>query len=257
MNAPQLGHAVLATVSGKREFSNCAPEIIGYFSPRIRASASLVVNVKTHCTQQHQTLDNLLVVDPDAEDRHAIVHHANDQCADHRSGHIEGCNESDILLCQRQCPGIAQHRADGTDDGDLQQRVAHERYVAADLEELGIAIADRPGAATTGDAALAFEFARAFREDFDEIVKIDCGDRTVAALAGDVTFQLGLRLDGDLEAKNSQHGILCEPARGGGSHYKVGHNMMTEKLTIPYKRPIKPIYIRKLIAFVEAVRALT
>ena len=61
----------------------------------------------------------------------------------------------------------------------------------------------------------------------------------------------------DVETICRQHGILCEPARGGGSHYKVGHNMMTEKLTIPYKRPIKPIYIRKLIAFVEAVRALT
>jgi len=33
--------------------------------------------------------------------------------------------------------------------------------------------------------------------------------------------------------------------------------MMTQKLTIPYKRPIKPVYIRKLIAFVEAVRALS
>jgi hypothetical protein len=32
--------------------------------------------------------------------------------------------------------------------------------------------------------------------------------------------------------------------------------MMAEKLTIPYKRPIKPVYIRKLTAFVAAVRAL-
>jgi hypothetical protein len=31
---------------------------------------------------------------------------------------------------------------------------------------------------------------------------------------------------------------------------------MVEKLTVPYKRPIKPVYIRKLVAFVEAVRAL-
>jgi hypothetical protein len=28
---------------------------------------------------------------------------------------------------------------------------------------------------------------------------------------------------------------------------------MAEKLTIPYKRPIKPVYIRKLIAFIDAV----
>jgi hypothetical protein len=28
---------------------------------------------------------------------------------------------------------------------------------------------------------------------------------------------------------------------------------MREILTIPYKRPIKPLYIRKLVAFVDAV----
>jgi len=42
--------------------------------------------------------------------------------------------------------------------------------------------------------------------------------------------------------------------RGGGSHYKVAHAQMAEKLTIPYKRPIKPVYIRKLVAFIDAVR---
>jgi hypothetical protein len=29
---------------------------------------------------------------------------------------------------------------------------------------------------------------------------------------------------------------------------------MAEKLTIPYKRPIKLVYIRKLVAFIDAVR---
>ena len=32
---------------------------------------------------------------------------------------------------------------------------------------------------------------------------------------------------------------------------------MAEKLTIPYKRPIKPVYIRKLIAFIDAVSNLS
>ena len=67
--------------------------------------------------------------------------------------------------------------------------------------------------------------------------------------AGDWTIQ-------DVETLCRQHQILCEPPRGGGSHYKVAHRMMAEKLTIPYKRPIKPVYIRKLTAFVAAVRAL-
>jgi hypothetical protein len=61
------------------------------------------------------------------------------------------------------------------------------------------------------------------------------------------------RGEGSVERSND---ILCEPARGGGSHYKVAHASVAAKLTGPYKRPIKPVYIRKLVAFVDAVRAL-
>ncbi len=57
----------------------------------------------------------------------------------------------------------------------------------------------------------------------------------------------------DVEAVCREYGILCSAPRGGGSHYKVAHARMTEKLTIPYKRPIKAVYIRKLVAFVDAV----
>jgi hypothetical protein len=60
------------------------------------------------------------------------------------------------------------------------------------------------------------------------------------------------RID-DVEAVCREYGVLCSAPRGGGSHYKVAHPRMTEKLTIPYKRPIKPVYIRKLIAFIDAV----
>jgi len=57
----------------------------------------------------------------------------------------------------------------------------------------------------------------------------------------------------DVEAVCREYGIQRAPARGGGSHYKVAHPRMSDKLTIPYKRPIKPVYIRKLVAFVDAV----
>ena len=60
----------------------------------------------------------------------------------------------------------------------------------------------------------------------------------------------------DVETLCRQDGIFCEPPRGGGSHCKIAHPKMVEKLTIPYKQPIKPTYIRKLTAFVLAVRAL-
>jgi len=65
--------------------------------------------------------------------------------------------------------------------------------------------------------------------------------------AGDWTIQ-------DVEALCREHALICEAARGGGSHYKVAHPRMAEKLTIPYKRPIKPVYIRKLVAFIDAMR---
>lgn len=57
----------------------------------------------------------------------------------------------------------------------------------------------------------------------------------------------------DVEAVCRERGILCSAPRGGGSHYKVAHPRMAEKLTIPYKRPIKPVYIRKLVTFIDAV----
>ncbi len=60
----------------------------------------------------------------------------------------------------------------------------------------------------------------------------------------------------DVEALCREFDILCKPVSGGGSHYKVGHPRMTNKLTIPFKRPIKPVYIRQLVQFVDAVRNL-
>lgn len=50
-----------------------------------------------------------------------------------------------------------------------------------------------------------------------------------------------------------EHGLKCEPPRGGGSHYKVAHDRVREIVTIPYKRPIKPVYIRKLVKLVDTL----
>ena len=60
----------------------------------------------------------------------------------------------------------------------------------------------------------------------------------------------------DVAALCREFSILCSPPKGGGSHYKIAHPAMAAKLTIPFKRPIKPVYIRKLVAFVEAVKGL-
>ena len=56
----------------------------------------------------------------------------------------------------------------------------------------------------------------------------------------------------DVAAACFTHGVRCSPPSGGGSHYKVAHPSQREILTIPRARPIKSVYIRKLVKFIEA-----
>lgn len=56
----------------------------------------------------------------------------------------------------------------------------------------------------------------------------------------------------DVEAVCREHGVRCVPPRGG-SHYKISHPSRREILTIPHRRPIKAVYIRKLVRFIEGV----
>src|SRR4249919_2838661 len=51
-------------------------------SDRLDPRAALVVDVEGDGEQQHETLDGLLPLDPDAHDRHAVVEHADDQTTD-------------------------------------------------------------------------------------------------------------------------------------------------------------------------------
>lgn len=57
----------------------------------------------------------------------------------------------------------------------------------------------------------------------------------------------------DVAAVCARYGIRCTPPSGGGSHYKISHLSQREILTIPSARPVKPVYIRKLVKFIEAV----
>jgi hypothetical protein len=84
---------------------------------------------------------------------------------------------------------------------------------AADLDVLGIAIADRPGTETVQSIALAREFARAFRGDFDAVLHLDCVNGTLADMAGDLASQVGLHLEGEL-ADNLEHlRVFCSARR--------------------------------------------
>ena len=59
----------------------------------------------------------------------------------------------------------------------------------------------------------------------------------------------------DVEVVCRATGIDCAASRSGSSHYKVSHPSRPEILTIPFRRPVKPHYIRALIIFVDAVLA--
>jgi hypothetical protein len=58
----------------------------------------------------------------------------------------------------------------------------------------------------------------------------------------------------DVEALCRAYGVDCFANRSGGSHYKISHSTQRAILTLPFKRPIKAVYIRKLVAFIDAVR---
>ena len=55
----------------------------------------------------------------------------------------------------------------------------------------------------------------------------------------------------DVKAVCKGHGLAFR--HDGGSHCTVSHASQAEILTIPVHRPIKPIYIKKLVAFVGQI----
>jgi hypothetical protein len=61
--------------------------------------------------------------------------------------------------------------------------------------------------------------------------------------AGDWTIR-------DVEAICLECGLLFRPGKGT-SHCHAKHPSAREILTIPARRPIKPVYIRKLVRYIE------
>ncbi|MET7246608.1 type II toxin-antitoxin system HicA family toxin [Methylobacterium sp. EM32] len=64
--------------------------------------------------------------------------------------------------------------------------------------------------------------------------------------AGDWTIE-------DVKVVCRAYGVACGPP-ASGSHYDVSHPDQPDILTIPFRRPIKPVYIRKLIAFIDRMK---
>ncbi len=58
----------------------------------------------------------------------------------------------------------------------------------------------------------------------------------------------------DVAAVCRAFGLECvAPTRG--SHHRVAHPAATAILTIPARRPIKPMYIRALVAYIDDIGA--
>ena len=57
----------------------------------------------------------------------------------------------------------------------------------------------------------------------------------------------------DVSSICSAFGIAFTPPRKG-SHYKVKHTSVNRILTIPAHRPIKPVYVRDLVKFIDEVQ---
>jgi hypothetical protein len=58
----------------------------------------------------------------------------------------------------------------------------------------------------------------------------------------------------DVERVCRTYDVRCTPPSGGGSPYKVSHASQREILTVPFCRPIKPVYVRELVRFIDAIR---
>jgi hypothetical protein len=55
------------------------------------------------------------------------------------------------------------------------------------------------------------------------------------------------------EAVAAAHGVNVR--KPGGSHMVFEHPGVAEALPVPARGPIKPVYVRRFVAFIEAVRA--
>ena len=74
-------------------------------------------------------------------------------------------------------------------------------------------------------------------------------EKLLAAMKANPASDWSIR---DIEVLARAYGIACKAPRRG-SHYTLSHAAVEGHLTIPARRPIKPIYIRLLVAMVEAL----
>lgn len=56
----------------------------------------------------------------------------------------------------------------------------------------------------------------------------------------------------DIRSVCEAMGVTCSPPKRG-AHYKISHPSQETILTIPANRPVKAVYVRALVKFIECV----
>jgi hypothetical protein len=84
-----------------------------------------------------------------------------------------------------------------------------------------------------------------------------CGIISGVTRADKLLSQMTAKPEGDWRIKHVQtvckaYGLTCSAPKRG-DHYKVSHPRQPEIVTVPAQRPIKPIYIKQLVALVRRV----
>jgi predicted metal-dependent phosphotriesterase family hydrolase len=74
------------------------------------------------------------------------------------------------------------------------------------------------------------------------------GDKTLAAMRNNPR---GRRI-ASLEAVAAASGVNVR--KPGGSHVVFEHPDLAEALSVPARRPIKPIYVQRFVRFIDQVR---
>ena len=89
----------------------------------------------------------------------------------------------------------------------------------AEMERLWKSLADAPGlalltgSASAGKTTLALEFARQSKRDFEGLVWLSCAGESLASLAGDMAWQLGLALENDEQRNIREIAAFCGQRR--------------------------------------------
>jgi hypothetical protein len=65
--------------------------------------------------------------------------------------------------------------------------------------------------------------------------------------------QSGWRIE-DLQELAEEHGVEWRRPGRGGSHVIFGASGVREIVSVPAKRPIKPVYIKHFLALIDAAR---